>query len=131
MGKSERLAALGNTLNEILSGVYEADARLLLIQFVKGFKIISYRKQATGLRRAWYTFIAVPLLLDGYIRDVRVNSTTGKKLFGDLSVKDKYFGLSTLTGTLIRVKKAGPTAQNYELAVQICQVLSDYDSGHC
>ncbi len=123
MSKSQRLADLNDTLDIVLSGVYNLDAKLLLIQFVKGFKIISYRKEAKGIRRAWYTFIAVPLLIDGYIRDVRVNSTTGKKLFPE------QYKFGTLTATVQRVVDAGPV-YNYDLAVQIGKVLNDYDEGH-
>lgn len=132
MGKSERLEALNEILNEALPNtLMNLDARAMLFTFIKGYKILRYRKDSKGLERIWYTIIAIPMFFDGIIRDVRVNSTTGKKLFGDLSIKDKYFGLSTLTGTLIRVQKAGPSAQNYDLAVQICEVLNDYDPGHC
>ncbi len=132
MSKSERLEELKEALDEALpSTLMNYDARAMLFTFIKGFKILRYRKDSKGWARAWYTIIAIPMFIDGYIRDVRVNSTTGKKLFGDYSIKDKYFGLSTLTGTLIRVQKAGPSAENYDLAVQICEVLNQYDPGHC
>lgn len=132
MGKAEKLAALQDAMDEALPNtLMNYDARVMLFTFIKGYKILRYRKDSKGWIRAWYTLIAVPMFIDGFIRDVRVNSTTGKKLFGDLSIKDKYFGLSTLTGTLIRVKAGGPSAQNYDLAVQICKTLNLYDPGHC
>lgn len=131
MTKAQRLEALKETLDAELGGFMRLDAGLLLWQFINGFKIKRYREDAKGLARVWYTIIAIPLFFDGFIRDVRVNSTAGKYMFGDLAIGDKkYLGLSTLTGTLWRVVAAGPTAQNYKLAVQIGEVLNDYDPGH-
>ena len=131
MSKSDRLEALKETLDKVLPNtLMNYDARVMLFTFIKGFKILRYRKDSKGWAKAWYTFIAVPMFIDGYIRDVRVNSTTGKLLFGDFSIKDKYFGLSTLTGTLQRVIDSGSKAENYDLACQIGIVLNDYDPGH-
>ena len=140
MGKAKRLKELQDMLADELSGLYAADARVLLLQFVNGFKVLKYRKQSVGWARVWYTFIAGVTFIDGYMRDVRVNSTTGKFLFGE------YAKFGTLTATLIRVKQAKLGAstgayvhpkygtlsmQRYNIAVQICRVLSDYDEGHC
>ena len=131
MSKSERLHALIDKINEVIPSYLQPDVKTMLWQFVKGYKIKAYREEATGIKRAWYTIIAVPLFIDGFIRDVRVNSTAGKYLFGSYSIGDrKYAGLSTLTGTIQRIVDAGPEAPNYELAVQIGTVLNDYDEGH-
>jgi len=145
MTKAQKLAALEKTLAQELKGAEYFDARVLLKQFIAGFKIKAFHAKAKGLEKLWYKIIAIPLFFDGFIRDVRVNSTSGKKLFGAYSVKDKYFGLSTLTGTLIRVKQAEPintkefthpaygliSKEKVMLAHQICEVLNDYDKGHC
>lgn len=132
MSKSVRLEALRDKIDEVIPSYLQPDVKVMLWQFIKGFKIKRYREESTGLKRFWYTLIAVPLFVDGFIRDVRVNSTAGKYLFKEYSRGDrKYAGLSTLTGTLWRVKAAGKKAPNYDMAVQICEVLNDYDENHC
>lgn len=143
MSKKERLEALKEALDISLpSTLQNYDAKAMLWTFITGFKILRYRKDSKGWTRVWYTLIAVPLFIDGYVRDVRVNSTTGKKLFG------KYAEFGTLTATLKRIKKAEPakgalgsdgydskygfiSAKKYDLSRQICEVLDDYDPGHC
>ena len=125
MGKKERIEALKDRLDKVLPNVAEnMDAKVMLWTYVKGFKILSYRKESTGLAKAWYTFIAMPMFIDGYIRDVRVNSTSGKKLFPD------YYKFGTFTATIQRVIDAGIGAPSYVFAVQIADVLNDYDPGH-
>ena len=53
--------------------------------FIKGFKIKAYYKDSTGLARAWYILVALPLFLYGYILDVLINQTVGKDFFGEAS----------------------------------------------
>lgn len=131
MTPKQRLKALKDTLNKVLPGFLKLDAGILLWQFIEGFTLLKKRKEAKGFKKVWYTIIAVPLFIDGFIRDVRVNATSGEYMFGKYS-KGAWFyaGQSTLTGTLIRVVQAGPKATNFKLAVQIAEVLNDYDPGH-
>ena len=126
MSKSARLTALKSKIDEVIkSPIRRFFTKVLLWMFIKGFKIKAYYKDATGLARAWYIFIALPLFLYGYVLDVCINQTVGKKQFGDA------WEFGTLTATMWRVKKLGSEAQGYDFSVQICLVLSDYDPGHC
>ena len=124
MSKSDRLEALKETLDEVLPDtLMNYDARVMLFTFIKGFKILRYRKDSKGWAKVWYTIIAIPMFFDGYIRDVRVNSTTGKKLFPE------QYQFGTLTATIQRVVTSTGN-KNYDLAMQIAEVLNDYDPGH-
>ena len=143
MTKDQRLTALKARLDELLPGPEKLEAKILLWQFIQVFKARK-RYDATGsiAKKAWYIALFGPMLVSGYIRDVRVNSTVGKMLFGDFA----KFG--TLTATLKRVKEARPITgpghreelrngvfpidyylhqkygpirvEMYELAVQVC-----------
>lgn len=150
--KGERLISLKIKLNEVLPAHMLVEALILLDQFEKGFEIIRYHNQSEGIEKLWYKIIGFLLFIDGILRDVRLNSGlgdcklcrkyffgVGQYLFGDFS----KFG--TLTATLIRVKESKLThdgryfhmaygyisVERYELACQICEVLSDYEKGHC
>jgi len=137
--KAERLRALKKTLDDLLPEPLESDARILLWQFIQVFKAKKrYDNTDKWYKKAWYGAVFGPMAVVGYVRDVRVNSTAGKLLFGDFA----KFG--TLTATLKRVKKAhweerhtygvivtGDLHAQYNLAVQICEVLGDYDPDHC
>jgi len=142
--KAERLRALKKTLDDLLPEPLESDARILLWQFIQVFKAKKrYDKTNKWYKKAWYAAVFGPMAVVGYVRDVRVNSTAGKLLFGEFA----KFG--TLTATLKRVIKHGlgepatyynglpityidqDRADRYNLAIQICEVLNDWDEGHC
>lgn len=126
MSKSDRLRTLTQKIDEVIdSTIRRIATKIMLWMFIKGFKIKRYYKDSTGFTRAWYIFIAIPLFLYGYTLDVAINQTVGKDQFGEA------YEFGTLTATLWRVRKLGPDAKGFMFMVQICQVLSDYDSGHC
>lgn len=138
MTKDDRLNALKKTLDDLLPEPLEHDARILLWKYITVYTIKKKHDNTGGKwKKAWYKLIGYPLAALGYIRDVRVNSTAGKFLFGEFA----KFG--TLTATLKRVKKSAMCqgSEDYitpsvgwdkcHLAVQICEVLNLYDPGHC
>lgn len=126
MSKQIRLNDLRKCIDDTIDNTFRRIAtKVLLWMFIKGFKIKAYYEDATGLAKAWYIFIALPLFIYGYILDVLVNQTVGKDQFGDA------WEFGTLTATMWRVKKLGPKAKGYVFAVKICLVLSDYHKGHC
>lgn len=139
--KSDRLQALNKRIDTILDPPYSHQAKLLLWQFVKVFKIKKHYEQETNwIKKAWYLLVGIPLAVDGFIRDVQLNSVLGPRLFPKSYVK---FG--PLTSTLNRVLKSEPNTAStrihrkygvikngqYLMAVQICEVLNDYDPNHC
>lgn len=125
MTKKAMKKALQRKIRNMLPLVEALDALALLDQFEKVYEIKKYAEKAKGIKKYWYYTVGYMVAIDGYIRDVRVNSTAGKALFG------KYATFGTLTATLWRIKEAGPTAPNYEIAMQICAVLNNYDKKHC
>lgn len=125
MTKKQMKETLIKRIKKELSGLELLDTLALLNQFEKVFEIKKYAEKTKGIKKYYYYGIGYAVAIDGFVRDIRVNSKTGKKLFGKIAT----FG--TLTSTLVKVKEQGPKAQNYALAVEICAVLSNYDKGHC
>ena len=125
-----RLARLYKVLDKKLLFYEKPEIWLLLKQFIAFFELKKRHDNTGGKwKRAWYKLIGAPLLLDGYIRDLRVNRLIGTRLF-DEAPKKKF---ETFTDRLQRIK-ANPdeySAEHVALAVQICEVLNDYDEGHC
>lgn len=143
MTKKEMKDALIKNMKEVLPVLMLGDALILLDQFEKLFEMKKYAEKEKGWKKYYYYTIGYSIGLGAYIRDVRVNSMAGKYLFGNFA----KFG--TLTATLWRIKKAEikndglgniyayhPKYGNididrYKLAMQICEVLNNYDEGHC
>jgi len=120
-------AALRKKLRELLHFPNEQRALLLLEGFIEAYKLRDKIKRTNNrFKKLWYKIRFANIIVPGYILDVRVNYTVGRKLFGD------YVTWPTLTATLKRVKKKAPhNSKAYQLAVQVCQVLDLYDPGHC
>ena len=126
MSKKARLDALNKKLDVELEGVRKYMAKILLWMFIKGFKIKRFFGEEDNiLKKIGYIIIAIPLFSYGYILDVCVNQAVGPQFFG------RNYGFGTLTATLWRVKKEGKAAKGYAFAMQICEVLNDYDESHC
>lgn len=128
MTKEERLYNLCDVLMKELGGpILYIDAYLLLRQFIYGFNIKkNHDTEGRFLHRIWYKLVALPVFLDGYIRDVRLNHLIGRRLFGE------HYRFGTLTATLKRTKEnANPLSREWALAKQVCEVLNDYDPEHC
>ena len=126
MSKEQRLEDLEQTLRGLLPYPIYLDSLLLLKQFIKVFEI----KEKLETEKNWFKRISLytqgyAILADGYIRDLRVNSTAGRILF------PTHHKFGTLTATMKRVKKAGSPADELILAIQVCVVLNDYDPNHC
>lgn len=128
MSKEQRLKDLQDMLHKELGWAFlYREAELLLDQFIYGFTLKkNHDTEGRFLHRVWYKLVALPVFLDGYIRDVRLNHLIGRKLFGE------HYRFGTLTATLKRTKeRADPRSREFALAVQVCEVLNDYDEGHC
>ncbi len=126
MSKKARLDALNKELDNKLEGFRKYAAKLLLWMFIKGFKIKRYFSEESNiLKKIGYVLVAIPLFKNGYVLDVAVNQMVAQEFFG------KNYEFGTLTATLWRVKKEGEKAKGYVFAMQICEVLNDYDEGHC
>lgn len=137
--KKEMKENLQDRIKKELPIAYQIDALILLDQFEKIFEIKRYAEEEDGIKKYYYYTIGYTAALNGYVRDIRVNSTAGKYMFGD------YAELGTLTATLWRIKSAIPdgkgnyvhedygviSAEKYDLAMEICAVLNNYDEGHC
>jgi|GEM_PF-2639998 len=159
MTKAERLRALKEKLEYyedkgVINKLERVDACILLDQFVYLFEFKKKRKNTGGRwKKGYYSVLGWMIFASGIKRDLRVNDTLGYKFFGEFAKRGKF---KTLTSTLKRVKGAKTLITNvdhtgnfedvlqycdpkygcvsveyYNLAVQICLVLNDWDEGHC
>lgn len=133
MTNEQKLEDLKEELRAKLPLVIWVDACILLDQFIRVFDY-KRRHDNTGgfFKRAFYKSVIYGMLVDGYIRDLRINATAGKILFPKHYKSDSWHKQSTLTATMKRVKSdlfALPAHRG--TATRICEVLNDYDPEHC
>jgi len=124
----ERLEKLKEKLKALLPKDEYEDAMQLLREFKFVFEVKQHYDSTGGWwKKLYYKIVVAPVLIHGYILDINVNRTAGRRMFG------KYALPGTLTATLKRVKKGERiTSPEYLLAKQICEVLNDIDKdGHC
>ena len=133
MTPEQRLEELKEELRGKLPFYIYLDSCILLDQFIRVFDY-KRRHDNTGgfFKRLFYKSVIYGMLVDGYIRDMRINATAGKILFPKHYKSSSWHKQSTLTATMKRVKAdlfAVPAHRG--TAIRICIVLNDHDPDHC